>query len=73
MSAGDVVSILSNGNIETFYYHPKGYIYGEEDILANIETAYLTNNKIALDFFSENDILNKLKSEIVEAYDEYTK
>ena len=73
MSSGDVISILSNGKVETFFYHPIGYTNKEEDIIANIQTAYLTKNETALNFFSQNDTLNKLKNEIVGAYNEYTK
>ena len=43
------------------------------NIVANIEKGYLIDDKIALDFFSKNQTLNKLKSKIVEAYNEYTK
>ena len=45
----------------------------EEDIVANIETAYLTNNKMALKLFENEDILNKLKDKVVKMYDKYTR
>ena len=65
--------MLTGNRVKTFYYHPIGYTNIEEDIVANIETAYLTKNKIALELFENEDILNKLKDRVVKMYDKYTR
>lgn len=73
LCSGDTIGLLTGNKVKTFYYHPIGYTKIEEDIVANIETAYLTNNKMALKLFENEDILNKLKDKVVKMYDKYTR
>ena len=73
LCSGDTIGLLTGNRVKTFYYHPIGYTNIEEDIVANIETAYLTKNKIALELFENEDILNKLKDRVVKMYDKYTR
>lgn len=73
LCSGDTIGLLTGNKVKTFYYHPIGYTNIEEDIVANIETAYLTNNKNALKLFENEYILNKLKDKVVRMYDKYTK
>ena len=73
LCAGDTIGLLTGNKVKTFYYHPIGYTNIEEDIVANIETAYLTDNKIAMQLFEDNDVLNRLKDKVVKMYDKYTK
>ncbi len=73
LCSGDTIGLLTGNKVKTFYYHPIGYANIEEDIVANIETAYLTNNKIALKLFEDEYILNKLKDKVVKMYDKYTR
>lgn len=73
LCSGDTIGLLTENKVKTFYYHPVGYTNIEEDIVANIETAYLTKNKIALELFENEDILNKLKDKVVKMYDKYTR
>ena len=71
LCSGDTIGLLTGNRVKTFYYHPIGYTNIEEDIVANIETAYLTKNKIALKLFEDDDVLNKLKDKVVKMYDKY--
>lgn len=73
LCSGDTIGLLTGNKVKTFYYHPIGYANIEEDIVANIETAYLTDNKIALKLFEDEYILNKLKDKVVKMYDKYTR
>lgn len=73
LCSGDTIGLLTGNKVKTFYYHPIGYTNIEEDIVANIETAYLTDNKIALKLFEDEYILNKLKDKVVKMYDKYTR
>ena len=73
LCSGDTIGLLTGNKVKTFYYHPIGYANIEEDIVANIETAHLTDNKIALKLFEDEYILNKLKDKVVKMYDKYTR
>lgn len=73
LCSGDTIGLLTGNRVKTFYYHPIGYTNIEEDIVTNIETAYLTNNKIALKLFEGDETLKKLKDKVVEMYDKYTR
>lgn len=73
LCSGDTVGLLTGNKVKTFYYHPIGYTNIDEDIVANIETAYLTDNKIALKLFESNDVLKRLKDKVVKMYDKYTR
>ncbi len=73
LCSGDTIGLLTGNKVKTFYYHPIGYANIEEDIVVNIETAYLTDNKIALKLFEDEYILNKLKDKVVKMYDKYTR
>lgn len=73
LCSGDTIGLLTGNKVKTFYYHPIGYANIEKDIVANIETAYLTNNKNALKLFEDEYILNKLKDKVVKMYDKYTR
>ena len=73
LCSGDTIGLLTGNKVKTFYYHPIGYTNIEEDIVANIETAYLTNNKIAMQIFEDSYSLNKLKDKVVKMYDKYTR
>ncbi len=73
LCSGDTIGLLTGNKVKTFYYHPIGYTNIEEDIVANIETAYLTDNKLALKLFEDSYSLKKLKDKVVKIYDKYTK
>lgn len=73
LCSGDTIGLITGNKVKTFYYHPLGYTNIEEDIVANIETAYLTNNKIAMQLFKNSYGLNKLKDKVVKIYDKYTR
>lgn len=73
MLAGDTISLLTGNKVKTCFWHPLGYNNIEEDVVTNIETAYLVNDKIALKVFESSEYFRKFKEKVLKAYDKYTK
>lgn len=77
MCLSDLFSAISNNKVKGNFYHSNEYWKNEDnkisEIMANIETIYLRDDKEALEIINGIKSLKQIKDKVVQIYNDFTK